>query len=138
MSYFRILFTSLFLFTIALKISAQEPQNSAFEGELHFLTMENYDKKVIKFSLGMAYNGARDIKYIIKGNKVLYKDESTKMHILLDPDNDCIILYSTYINKGMKFQYDNYAGAYMSSFSGMGPKTKQGYALLPPTISLTF
>ena len=132
MPFYRIILTTLLLSTIAIKFSAQETQGLTFEGELHFRTMENHDENAVKFSFGMSYNGARDIKYIIKGNKVLYKDESTNMYTILDPDKDSIILFSTYIKKGMKFNYSHYIGSYLSAFSADGQCTKElGYINLP-------
>lgn len=92
-----------------------------FEGELHYRSMENHDNNIIKYSSDMAYNGARNATFIIKGNKTLYKDECTHMSLLLDPDNNNVTLYSDLIKKGMQFNYKSYAASYLGSFTQKGP-----------------
>lgn len=93
----------------------------SFEGELHYRSMENHDNNIIKYSSGMAYNGARNTTYIIKGNKTLHRDECTHMSLLLDPDNNTVILYSDLIKEGMQFNYESYAASYLGSFTKKGP-----------------
>ena len=107
---------------------AQKP----FEGELHYRSMENHDNNIIKFSSDMAYNGARNTSYTIKGNKTLFKDDCTQMSLLLDPENNNVTLYSDLIKKGMQFDYKSYAAAYLGSFTKEGPSF-MGHGM-PPTL----
>lgn len=102
-----------------------------FEGELHYRSMENHDENLIKYSFEMAYNGARNTSYIIKGDKVLFRDECTHISLLIDPSNNTITLYSDLIKKGMQFDYKNYAGSYLGSFSKDGPSYPGGHGLRP-------
>lgn len=104
----------------------------AFEGTLEYRTMENHDKQVIKHSSDMAYNGARNITYLIKGNKTLCKDECTHMYTLLDPDKQIVILYSDLLKKGLKFDYTAYTSSYLASFTKNGPSF-MGHGI-PPTL----
>lgn len=126
----KIIITTLFCIgTLALYAQGNDP----FEGKLSYRSLENVDKTIIKWSMGMSYNGARNSTFLIKGNKVLFKDECTHMCTLLDPDNNVIILYSDLIGKGMQFDYESYATTYLSSFSEKGPSF-QGQAALKPSV----
>lgn len=118
----------LVVFIAASVVHAQKQ----FEGELHYRSIENNDQFTVDASFGMAYNGARNTKYIIKGNKVLYIDECTHMRTLVDGDNDIVILYNELIGKGMQFKYDNYRKTYFSTFSKEGP-SYMGHGN-PPTL----
>lgn len=103
-----------------------------FEGELHYRSVENHDQAVVASSVGRAYNGARNTTYIIKGNKILFIDECTHLHTLIDTEKNQVTLYSNLINKGMQFNYESYSNTYMESFSKQGP-SYMGYKN-PPTL----
>lgn len=112
---------------VSLTVYAQSDENKPadmtgmFEGELHYRSVENHDKFVVEASCGLAYNGARNVTYIIKGNKMLLIDECTHMRTLIDVDKNEVILYSDLINKGMQFNYESYAKSYLGSFAEEGP-----------------
>lgn len=106
--------------------------NVQFEGELHYRTMENHDMETVNLSFGMAYNGARNITYILKGDRVLSRDESTHMCTLYDPEHNTVTLYSDLIGKGMQFDFTTYAAIYMGAFSKEGP-SYMGHGM-PPTL----
>ena len=106
---------------IALITTLVAHAQKQFEGELHYRSIENHDQLVVDGSCGMAYNGARNTKYIIKGNKVLFVDECTHMRTLMDADNDIVVLYNELIGKGMQFKYSHYEKTYFATFSKEGP-----------------
>lgn len=117
----------------------QEPRN--FEGELHYRSLENHDKNIVKYSNGMAYNGARDITIIIKNNITLHRDNCTKITTLLVPGNR-IVIYSDILKKGLEFDYTDYSQLYLGAFSSEGPLmpyratlySKVKYNPLPPKL----
>lgn len=101
----------LLTLVFAMNVIAQEVEpvplvEKPFEGELHYRSLENYDKRMEQWSpYSMYYNGARDVTYIIKGEKVLMIDESMQYKVLLDPENDVIVYFSEHINKGVNNSY---------------------------------
>lgn len=109
-----IIFSVLMLF-----VSLSTFSQTVFEGEINYRSFENHSKMVRKFSKGMNYNGARNVKVIIKGNKMNILDESLHLNVLLLPDEDCCIIYNDLLKKGLKCSFSNYTLSYMSSF---GPK----------------
>lgn len=119
--------------------ATQAPKD--FEGELHYRSLENHDKNIVKYSYGMAYNGARDVTIIIKNNNVLYRDECTKITILLNNKNK-VVVYSDILKEGLEFDYDKYTRLYLGTFSPEGPLvpyraslySKVRYNPLPPTL----
>ena len=114
----KIIVAALFCMgTLAVNAQGNEP----FEGKLSYRSLENHDETVVKGSHGVAYNGARNTTFLIKGNKVLFRDESSHMSTLFDPDNNVVILYSELIGKGMQFDYESYVASYLGSFSENGP-----------------
>ena len=115
--------------TLAVNAQGNEP----FEGKLSYRSLENHDETVVKGSHGVAYNGARNTTFLIKGNKVLFRDESSHMSTLFDPDNNVVILYSELIGKGVQFDYESYAALNMGSFSEKGP-VFQGKMLSKPSV----
>lgn len=126
----KIIVATLFcMWTLAINAQGSAP----FEGKLSYRSLENHDKNTIKYSCGMAYNGARNSTFLIKGNKVLFKDECTCMCTLLDPDNNVTILYSELIGQGMQFDYESYAATYLASFSEKGPSVL-GRTMLKPSV----
>lgn len=122
----------LFAFLIYMPFTTSAQDENLFEGELHYRSMENQNESIIKWSCGMAYNGARNTTYLIKGKKVLFRDESTHMCTLLDPDNNKVTLYSDLIGKGMEFDYKKYTSSYLSVFSKEGPNT--AFPQLAPSV----
>lgn len=88
-----------------------------FEGEINYRNFENYSKPVRKFSKGMAYNGARNVKVLIKGNKMHIIDESMHLNTLLLPDEDRVIIYNDLLKRGLQCSYGNYTTTYMSTYS---------------------
>lgn len=101
---------------VCMAVSAQKP----FEGEIQYRNFENHSKTVRKFSKGMSYNGARDVKVIVKGKNVLIKDESLHLNTLLLPDEEEAIVYSDVLKRGLKCTYSDYTRTYMSTY---GPNT---------------
>lgn len=123
---------SLFgLFLFVCSVSGQEKK--AFEGELHYRSLENHDKNMLAFSAGLAYNGSRDIKFIIKGNKTLFRDECLHLTILLDPDKNIVIEYFDLIEKGMQFDYGSYVKM-RGSYSKEGPSPIEHNISIRPTL----
>lgn len=96
----------------ALLTSAQ----TLFEGEIKYRNFENHSKNVRKFSKGMAYNGARNVRVLIKGNRVNILDESLHLNTLILPDEDCVIIYNDLLKKGLKCSYTSYTRQYMSQY----------------------
>lgn len=90
-----------------------------FEGVLKYRNFENHSKAVRNLSKGMAYNGARDMELLLKGNKILIKDMSMHYHVLIDPDAGSVVIFNDYIKKGLKSNYKKYAEQYLS---GLTPK----------------
>ena len=115
-------------------VNAQNSDNSTyetrfFEGELRYRSV---DKFTVEASFGMAYNGARNVTYIIKGNKILFIDECTHMRTLIDAAKNQVTLYSDLINQGMEFKYESYEETYFSAFSEKG-SSYMGHGN-PPTL----
>lgn len=120
----KIITFALFLLS-ALVASAQTDGNKSnadkrvFEGELQYRSEENYNEMVVNTSFGMSYNGARNTRYIIKGDKLLYIDECTHVHTLIDGNGATI--YSDLINKGIHFdQFSEYAQCMLNTYSKDG------------------
>lgn len=131
----RKIITFALLLISALATSAQTDGNKSsaekivFEGELRYHSEENYNKFIIDNTFGMSYNGVRNTRYIIKGDKVLYIDECTHVYTLID--GNTVTLYSDLINKGISFeQYNGYAKAMLNIFSKEG-KSYMGHKMQP-------
>lgn len=92
----------------------------SFEGEISYRNFENHSKVVRKVSKGMAYNGVRNVKVIIKGKKMHIRDESIHLNTLLLPDENCVIIYNDLLKRGLKCSYSNYTQTYMAAY---GPKS---------------
>lgn len=90
--------------------------SQTFEGEINYRNFENHSKTVRKFSKGMAYNGARNVKVLLKGNKMHIFDESMHLNILILPDEDNIVIYNDLLKRGLKCTYSSYKKNYMSAF----------------------
>lgn len=88
-----------------------------FEGEIVYRNFENHSKMVRRFSSGMAYNGARTVRVIMKGSNMHIIDESLQMHTLLLPEQSKVILYSDCLERGMEFSFGTYVNNYMMSCS---------------------
>lgn len=126
----KIIVAALFCMgTLAVNAQGNEP----FEGKLSYRSLENHDEALVKHTYGIAYNGARNTTFLIKGNKVLFRDECTHMSTLFDPDNNVVILYSELIGKGVQFDYESYAASNMGSFSENGPMF-QGQMVSKPSV----
>ena len=115
----RILLTVLTL-CVVLFMNAQEKKS--FEGEMTYRNFENHNNLVRKFSKGMAYNGARDMKIIIKGYNIHIIDETMHMHTLLLPNENKAIIYNDLLKRGQQFPFSEYVDSYLSAFS---PNTRQ-------------
>lgn len=112
----RIVFFVTLLFSIfVLPISAQS--ENFFEGEIMYRNFENHNKLVIKFSKGMAYNGARNVKVIMKGYNIHIIDESLHMHTLLLPNEDKAIIFNDLLKRGQQFPFSEYVNNYLTSLS---------------------
>lgn len=106
----------LFIF-LGVTLSAMAQDDASFEGEITYRNFENYNKVVLKFSKGMAYNGARNVKVLIKGYNMHIIDESLHMHTLLLPGEDKAIIFNDLLKKGQQFPFTEYVNNYLSSFS---------------------
>ncbi|WP_305115934.1 hypothetical protein [Duncaniella muris] len=107
--------TIVLMLLISVAVGAQ----NQFEGEIDYRNFESHSKTVRKFSKGMAYNGARNVKVLVKGNKIHIIDESMHLNTLLDPDANSVIIYNDLLKKGLKCTYTDYTTTYMSAY---GPK----------------
>lgn len=103
----------MFMLLVGMNISAQ----SIFEGEIAYRNFENHSKTVRRFSKGMAYNGARNVKVLLKGNKMHIIDESMHLNTLVLPDENAVIIYNDLLKRGLKCSYSNYTQTYMSAYS---------------------
>ncbi len=108
-------FVTLFIFMLLTDLLAYS--QTLFEGEINYRNFENHSKAVRKFSKGMAYNGARSVRVLIKGNKVHIIDESMHLSTLLLPDEGYVIIYNDLLKQGLKCSYSNYTMTYMSQYS---------------------
>lgn len=106
----------LILLLFSVSISAQ----TVFEGEINYRNFENNSKSVRSLSKGMAYNGARNVKVLVKGNKLHIIDESMHLNTLLLPDEGYAIVYNDLLKRGLKCSFLGYVQTYMSAY---GPKT---------------
>ena len=93
------------LIAVVLQPIAAVQAKERFNGELHYRTLENADKKAESLIGGQVYNGTRDITFKIKGDKVLMHDESLQYYCLLDPETDIIVYYSEYLKEGVRMSY---------------------------------
>ena len=73
----------------------------------------------INDTLTILYNPNKNTEFIIKGDKVLMKDESMQYNVLLDPAQDLIVYYSELTNKGMSASYAKHA-AQLGTYSKKG------------------
>lgn len=64
--------TALFIFLLTALLGSA--QNKYFEGELVYNNFENHSKIVLKLSKGMAYNGKRTVRVLMKGSVVHVAD----------------------------------------------------------------
>lgn len=111
---------NLFLFAIlflGFVSSIHAADVTTFEGEIQYRNFENHSSLIRRFSSGMAYNGARDIKIIMKGNKMHVIDESMHIHTIFLPDEDKVILYSDVAKKGLFTSYKEFVPTYYELFS---------------------
>lgn len=111
----HLLLYAVMLLTGSITAFAQE----LFEGEINYRNFENHSKATRKLSKGIAYNGARDIKVIIKGYKMRIIDETMHLNTLLLPDEGYVIIYNDLLKRGLQCSYSDYTTTYMS---GLGPK----------------
>lgn len=117
--------TVLLLLCMALMASAQDKY---FEGELIYDNFENHSKIVIKLSKGMAYNGKRVVRVLMKGSTIHMIDEVLHFHTLLKPDEDKAIIFSDILERGQEFPYAEYVKEYLSTFSISQGKVKGTFA----------
>jgi len=110
-------FVALFVFILLTNLLTYS--QTLFEGEIDYRNFENHSKAVRKLSKGMVYNGARNVKVLIKGNKMHIIDKSMHLNTLLLPDEGYVIVYNDLLKKGLKCSYTNYTMSYMSQY---GPK----------------
>lgn len=104
------------LLSISFIVNAQD--SSMFEGELVYTNFENHSKIVRKLSSGMAYNGVRNIRVIIKNNADIHMiDETLHMHTLLLASRNKAIIYNDLIKEGQEFSYSAYVSTYLDVFA---------------------
>ena len=112
------------LFTFLLTVLLGSAQNKYFEGELVYNNFENHSKIVLKLSKGMAYNGKRTVRVLMKGSVVHIIDEVLHFHTLLVPDENKAIIYNDFLKRGQQFPYDEYIKTYLSQYSISKDKVK--------------
>lgn len=115
----------LMLLCFALMAGAQD---KFFEGELVYDNFENHSKIVLKLSKGMAYNGKRTVRVLMKGSVVHIIDEVLHFHTLLVPDEKKAIIFSDFLKRGQQFPYDEYVKTYLSQYSISKNKVKGTFA----------
>ena len=112
------------LFTLMLMPLLGSAQNQYFEGELVYNNFENHSKIVLKLSKGMAYNGKRTVRVLMKGSVVHIIDEMLHFHTLLIPDENKAIIFNDYLKRGQQFPYNEYMKTYLSQYSISKDKVK--------------
>lgn len=108
------LFTTFLFLLAALASSAQE---NYFEGELVYDNFENHSKMVLKLSKGMAYNGKRTVRVLMKGSTIHFIDDVLHFHTLLIPSENKAIIFSDFLKRGQQFPYEDYVKTYLSQYS---------------------
>ena len=84
-----------------------------FEGALLYRNYEYHNNLVRKFSYGMAYNGERTVKIIIKGDLIHIVDMTMHVHNVIS-SNDKVYVYSDITRSGIVTD-TQYLRQYMSS-----------------------
>lgn len=107
---------SFILFAMCLLSCATNAQE-LFEGELLYRSFENHSKLARKLSKDMNYNGAREQRVLIKGNKIMTCDQSVHLNILLDGDKGKVVIYSNLLKRGICYKLDEFIRDYLSTFS---------------------
>ena len=97
--------------------SGYAQEDNYFEGEIAYRNFENHNKLVLKLSKGMAYNGARDVKILMKGANMHIIDESLHMHTLLLPEENKAVIYNDLLKRGQEFPFNAYVNTYLSALS---------------------
>src|SRR5574344_1425733 len=72
----------LFFIFLILGTSLNAQDKQGFEGEIVYRNFENHSATVRKLSGGVASNGARSVKVIIRGENMHLYDESMHIHTL--------------------------------------------------------
>ena len=114
--------TALFIFLLTALLGSA--QNKYFEGELVYNNFENHSKIVLKLSKGMAYNGKRTVRVLMKGSVVHIIDEVLHFHTLLVPDENKAIIFNDFLKRGQQFPYNEYVKTYLSQYSISKDKVK--------------
>ena len=111
---------SFFLLSIlfcSFTLTSHTQNERFFEGDIIYRNFENHNKTVIKFSSGMAYNGSRTVRVIMKGYNIHIIDESMHMHTLLLPNEDKAIIFNDLLKKGQQFPFAEYVNNYLTALS---------------------
>lgn len=87
-----------------------------FEGDLYYRAIENHSKATIRWSYGLAYNGERNLRIVMRGSGLDIIDESLQYHTLLLPDQNKVYLYSDLLQRALEFDY-SYVTSYLYSLS---------------------
>ena len=112
------------IFTFLLTALTGSAQNKYFEGELVYNNFENHSKIVLKLSKGMAYNGKRTVRVLMKGSVVHIIDEVLHFHTLLVPEENKAIIFNDFLKRGQQFPYNEYVKTYLSQYSISKDKVK--------------
>ncbi len=108
---------------------AQQDNNTPFEGDLFYSSMENVNEYTQKISRGTVFNGKRNTVYTVRGKKVLFKDNSYHFTVLVDSEANTVVYYFNLLQKGVQFPYDQYRNI-SGGFTKEGPNV-QGVSLAP-------
>lgn len=74
---------------------------SDFEGSLLYVSYEHHSDAVLKYSYGMAYNGTKNVKIMMKGSAIHIVDLCTHMHEIIDMEFQKYLVYSDLTNEGV-------------------------------------
>lgn len=74
---------------------------TTFEGELHYRNFENYSRNARMFTGGEFYNGARNLRIILKEGKALIIDETLNVYRLALPEKEEMIVFSPLTKSGI-------------------------------------
>ena len=102
---------------VAFTMIGNAQNGDFFEGDMLYRNFENHNKAVMNLSKGMAYNGARTVRIIMKGYNIHIIDEVLHIHILLLPDENKAIIYNDLLKKGQEFPFWLYVNTYIAVFS---------------------
>lgn len=127
--------TMLFTLFVTVTLNAQ----GTFEGEIVQHGITSYSKLMKKVMGAGTENGASDVNYIIKGNKMLQYDKASLVKYYYSADDDEAVAYSEVLKRGIRMSYKSLAdmGAVLSKESTVQGVNRQ-YNIKPTGQTETF